>query len=122
MRLTINVCDPRAARLFSRGEQWTRAGRWPMKPKQRKTRAASLLRIMVAVVGSISAAPVRGEEVRGGASELGVAWGEGGTGAIVGQPLTEKMTALLGQPVKLEYRPGASGAVGTQSVARAAPD
>ena len=51
-----------------------------------------------------------------------VAYPEGGTGEIVGRPLTEKLTALLGQPVKLEYRPGASGAEGTKSVARAAPD
>ena len=32
------------------------------------------------------------------------------------------LSRVLGQPVKLEYRSGASGATGTQSVARAAPD
>ena len=39
-----------------------------------------------------------------------VAYPEGGTGEIVGRPLAEKLTASLGQPVKLEYRPGGSGA------------
>jgi tripartite-type tricarboxylate transporter receptor subunit TctC len=93
-----------------------------MKPKQRKNRAASLLRIMVALVGSISAAQVMAETFPSRPIQLVVAYPEGGTGEIVGQPLTEKLTTLLGQPVKLEYRPGASGAIGTQSVARAAPD
>jgi len=36
--------------------------------------------------------------------------------------LAEKLSASLGQPVNLEYRPGGSGTVGTQGVARAAPD
>lgn len=93
-----------------------------MKPKQRKNRAASLLRIMVALVGSISAAQVMAETFPSRPIQLVVAYPEGGTGEIVGRPLTEKLTTLLGQPVKLEYRPGASGAIGTQSVARAAPD
>ena len=47
---------------------------------------------------------------------------EGGTGEIVGRPLAEKLTALLGQPVNLEYQPGAKRSSGTQRVARAAPD
>jgi tripartite-type tricarboxylate transporter receptor subunit TctC len=54
--------------------------------------------------------------------QLVVAYPQGGTGEIVAQPLAEKLAAALGQPVKVEYRPGASGAVGAQSVARAAPD
>ena len=53
---------------------------------------------------------------------LVVAYPEGGTGTIVGQPLAETLSRVLGQPVALEYRSGASGATGTQSVARAAPD
>jgi len=34
----------------------------------------------------------------------------------------DKLAAALGQPINIDYRPGASGAVGTQSVVRAAPD
>jgi tripartite-type tricarboxylate transporter receptor subunit TctC len=77
---------------------------------------------MVALVGSISAAQVMAQTFPSHPIQLVVAYPEGGTGEIVGRPLAEKLTTLLGQPVKLEYRPGASGAVGTQSVARAAPD
>jgi tripartite-type tricarboxylate transporter receptor subunit TctC len=54
--------------------------------------------------------------------QLVVAYPQGGTGEIVGRPLADKLTASLGQPVTLDYRAGASGTVGTQSVARAAPD
>ncbi|GAA0588969.1 tripartite tricarboxylate transporter substrate binding protein BugE [Craurococcus roseus] len=41
------------------------------------------------------------------------------TGARIAAP---KLGALLGQPVVVENRPGAGGIVGTESVARAAPD
>src|SRR5918911_4421184 len=93
-----------------------------MKPARRKSRALSGLRIIALLTGSIAAAPIAAQPYPGRPIQLVVAYPEAGTGEIVGQPLAEKLTALLGQPVKLEHRPGASGAVGTQSVARAAPD
>ncbi|MFJ4293988.1 tripartite tricarboxylate transporter substrate-binding protein [Cupriavidus sp. NPDC089707] len=37
---------------------------------------------------------------------------------IIGQKLGE----ALGQPIVIENRPGASGTIGTESVARSAPD
>ncbi len=38
------------------------------------------------------------------------------------RPLAQKMTASLGQPVIVENRPGADGAIGTEYSAHAAPD
>jgi tripartite-type tricarboxylate transporter receptor subunit TctC len=54
--------------------------------------------------------------------QLVVAYPPGGLGDIVAHALSEGLASALGQPVTVENRPGASGAVGAQSVARAAPD
>jgi tripartite-type tricarboxylate transporter receptor subunit TctC len=93
-----------------------------MKPMRRKSRAVSTLGVIAVMIGSISAVPVIAQPYPSRPIELVVAYPEGGTGEIVGRPLAEKLSATLGQPVKVEHRSGASGAVGTQSVARAAPD
>jgi tripartite-type tricarboxylate transporter receptor subunit TctC len=54
--------------------------------------------------------------------KLVIPYPQGGTGEIVAGPLVEKLAKILGQSVSLDYRAGASGAVGTQSVVAAAPD
>jgi len=46
----------------------------------------------------------------------------GGVADIVGRPLAASMEKTLKQPVLVANRPGAGGAVGTTSVAKAAPD
>ena len=46
----------------------------------------------------------------------------GGIIDYVGRTLAQKLTENLGQPVLAENRPGAGGIVGTDSVARSAPD
>jgi tripartite-type tricarboxylate transporter receptor subunit TctC len=86
-----------------------------------------ILRRAAAVVAAASAAllaslPAVAQAWPSRPIQLVVAYPQGGTGEIVGQPLAEKLAAALGQPVNLDYRAGASGAVGTQSVAKAAPD
>ena len=48
--------------------------------------------------------------------------GPGGPADIILRTLNARMAEHLGQPVILEYRPGASGTIGLQSVARSAPD
>ena len=51
-----------------------------------------------------------------------VPWNAGGLADVVMRTLAPAMAAPLGQPVIIENRPGANGAVGTQAVARAAAD
>ncbi|MFC7541105.1 Bug family tripartite tricarboxylate transporter substrate binding protein [Siccirubricoccus deserti] len=46
----------------------------------------------------------------------------GGPSDIVARMLVPKMTALLGQPVVVESRPGAGGVTGMDAVAKSAPD
>lgn len=51
-----------------------------------------------------------------------VPWNAGGLADLSIRALMQPMGAELGQPVVVENRGGANGAVGTQAVARAAPD
>ena len=51
-----------------------------------------------------------------------VPWTPGGTADLLARILAQKMTEGLGQQVVADNRPGASGLIGTELAARAAPD
>ncbi len=51
-----------------------------------------------------------------------VPFSPGGSTDIVSRLLAERMTAILGQPVQVENRPGANTIIGAEYVARARPD
>jgi len=51
-----------------------------------------------------------------------VAYSPGGTGDVVARIIGDRLGAALGQPVIVENRAGASGAIGAQAVLNAAPD
>lgn len=51
-----------------------------------------------------------------------VPFAPGGTNDLVGRPLAQKLSEVLGRPVLIENRGGAGGTVGSARVATAAPD
>lgn len=53
---------------------------------------------------------------------LVVPWTAGGFTDVLGRMLADKMAKSSGQPVIVENRPGASGSIGAEHVARSAPD
>jgi tripartite-type tricarboxylate transporter receptor subunit TctC len=53
---------------------------------------------------------------------LVIPWPAGGPTDIVGRAFGERLGAVLGQPLVIDNRGGASGAIGAEVVARAAPD
>ena len=54
--------------------------------------------------------------------KLVVPFAPGGASDLTGRTLAQKMGDLMGQPIVVENKPGANGAIGTESVAKAAPD
>jgi tripartite-type tricarboxylate transporter receptor subunit TctC len=51
-----------------------------------------------------------------------VAYSPGGTGDVVARVIADRLGTALGQPVVVENRAGASGAIGAQAVLNSAPD
>lgn len=54
--------------------------------------------------------------------QLVVGYPPGGAGDFAAGLISDGLASALGQPVKVEYRPGASGAIGAQAVVQAKPD
>ncbi|HKS86136.1 MAG TPA: tripartite tricarboxylate transporter substrate-binding protein, partial [Pseudolabrys sp.] len=62
------------------------------------------------------------QSVAGKAIKIVVPYAAGGTGDVVARVLGQAITQKSGQIIVVEDRPGASSIVGTEYVARAAPD
>jgi tripartite-type tricarboxylate transporter receptor subunit TctC len=80
--------------------------------------ALSLSLICVLVAGGIAQA----QNYPSKPIKLVLPYAPGGIIDYVGRTLAQKLTENIGQPVVAENRPGAGGILGTDSVARAAPD
>jgi tripartite-type tricarboxylate transporter receptor subunit TctC len=90
-----------------------------MKIFPRSRRVAA---IVVAAGVAASALPADAQTYPNRNIRLIVPYAAGGTGDIVARLIGDKLAVALGQSVVVENRPGASGAVGTQSVASSPAD
>lgn len=83
------------------------------------------LRLVVAALAaafSLPGPPAAAQSYPTRTISLVVAYSAGGTGDVVARTISNQLASALGQSVVVENRPGASGAIGAQSVARATPD
>ncbi|HRO58496.1 MAG TPA: tripartite tricarboxylate transporter substrate binding protein [Burkholderiaceae bacterium] len=78
---------------------------------------AATLSFAVPLAGSVQAQDYPTKPIR-----LVVPYAPGGATDIIGRATAEELTKTIGQPVVVENRPGAGANLGSEMVARAAPD
>jgi len=82
-------------------------------------------RTLIAAAGGLLLAPLARAQTPGWPAKpirLVIPYGTGGATDSLGRLLAAKMVDALGQPVVVENRPGANGAIGTAELARAPAD
>lgn len=83
------------------------------------------LRLSLAGLGlgmSVAVVPAYAQQWPTGTVKVVVPYGPGSTPDIVARIVSEHLTTRLGKPFVVENKPGASGNIGTDAVAKAAPD
>jgi len=83
-------------------------------------RAVSVIAVMAACTGSAETAFAQSWPNR--PIRMVVPYTPGGYTDLMARLVSEKMSAALGQPIVIENKPGANAAIGTDAVAKAAPD
>jgi tripartite-type tricarboxylate transporter receptor subunit TctC len=83
-------------------------------------RAVSVIAVMAACAGSAETAFAQSWPNR--PIRMVVPYTPGGYTDLMARLVSEKMAIALGQPIVIENKPGANAAIGTDAVAKAAPD
>src|SRR3954469_4215102 len=78
--------------------------------------------LTIAVLQAAALAPAWSQQYPAGPVRFVVSYPPGGTVDITARLLQPRLSEGLGQPVVIENRGGAGGALGTEAVARSAPD
>jgi tripartite-type tricarboxylate transporter receptor subunit TctC len=86
------------------------------------SKASMVLRVVVACALGVASLAARAADWPTQPIKLVVPWAAGGFTDVFGRIMAEKLSKSLGQPVVVENKPGASGGIGSEQVARAAPD
>lgn len=78
--------------------------------------------LLAAALVGLAAAPARAQQCPDRTVRLVVGYAPGGTGSIIAGAISDALSRKLGQAVAIDHRPGGSGGVAAQEVAKAAGD
>ena len=78
--------------------------------------------VIAAVIAALIVASVHAQNYPAKTVRIIVPFPAGGSTDIIGRVVAEQLTAVFGQQVIVDNRPGANGVIGTDLVAKAAPD
>jgi tripartite-type tricarboxylate transporter receptor subunit TctC len=78
--------------------------------------------VLAVVLALLSVAPTDAQEWPARPVKLVIPFGPGSTPDLVGRLIADRLQQKLGQPFVVEDKPGASGNIGTDAVAKAEPD
>ena len=81
-----------------------------------------MTRKLLAVALTVAAGAACAQSYPNKAVRLVVPFLAGGSTDIVGRTVAQKLNEMWGQPVVVDNRPGGGTTIGTEAVARAAPD
>ena len=87
-----------------------------------QSRLLAVATVLCAGITTLAGVPAQAQNYPNRVIQTVVAYAPGGTGDYVARLLSDKIGAALGQSVIVENKSGASGAIGAQSVTKAAPD
>ena len=96
--------------------------RFLFPPRRRALLAAGALAAAVALVPAHAQSAVGAGDWPSRPIRVIVPFAAGGATDVVARMLSQKLSEALGQPVVIDNRGGANGIIGTEAVARAAPD
>src|SRR5258705_9771717 len=89
---------------------------------RRRSRRGLLVAALAAVVLPMQASMVAAQAWPSRPIHYLVAYPPGGTSDVVARAVTPGLSAILGQSIVVENRPGGNGVIATDAVAKAAPD
>ena len=78
--------------------------------------------VMGAMFAALAAASAHAQNYPAKTVRIVVPFPAGGSTDIIGRVVAEQLTAAFGQQAIVDNRPGANGVIGTELVAKAAPD
>jgi tripartite-type tricarboxylate transporter receptor subunit TctC len=111
-------CNPAVASLNGRGKAHVQSSEIVMRPVQ------SVVHLLLAMAVTVAAVPAHAQipSYPDRPIRLVVPFPPGGGADTTARMLAQKMSERLGQPMTVDNKPGANGLVGTDTVAKAAPD
>ena len=123
MQDTGQCCDEH--RAISAGQPAALAAERPARPSRagaRRVAAGGLLALLVAWAGPVLAQGDSASAYPTRAIRVVVGYAPGGATDLAARLIAQKLQEAWGQPVVIENKPGAGSNIGSEQVARAAPD